>query len=137
MQTLTNYIEAKQNLLFNEVGAFFAFSNKQFLEKKKENVVYVSLQSGLICPKDKVSYFNTRFNDIYHEGVKQDVLENGASAIIRREYFNYETQITNDTTDLFDALSYYIKAFPLLFTADIIKAKSNQCFQECIDNDWF
>jgi len=38
MKYLTNYIEEEQTEALNRAGAFFAFSDKQFDEAKKEGV---------------------------------------------------------------------------------------------------
>ena len=54
MKYLTNYIEEAQTMSFDRAGAFFAFSNKQFDEKKVDGVKYINCGAGLICPKDKV-----------------------------------------------------------------------------------
>ncbi|WP_456303359.1 DUF7659 family protein, partial [Vibrio lentus] len=48
----------------NEAGAFFAFSNKQFDEAKKEGVKYASLGMGLICPVDNAKQLMTRLDSI-------------------------------------------------------------------------
>lgn len=36
------------------IGGFFAFSNTQFDEQKKEGIEYVNVGQGLVIPKDKV-----------------------------------------------------------------------------------
>jgi hypothetical protein len=42
----------KISQVLNNNGAFFAFSDKQFNEQKKDNIKYVSMGAGLICPKE-------------------------------------------------------------------------------------
>lgn len=40
MESLTDYTESAYTQLFNETGAFFAFSNEQFEKGKQEGVTY-------------------------------------------------------------------------------------------------
>jgi 4-hydroxy-3-methylbut-2-enyl diphosphate reductase IspH len=40
--------------MLKETGSFFAFSNKQFDEQKKDGVEYVGVTAGLVTPKDRV-----------------------------------------------------------------------------------
>ena len=46
--------DEKISKVLNDNGAFWAFSDKQFNEQKKEGVKYVSMGAGIICPKDNV-----------------------------------------------------------------------------------
>ena len=45
-------------------GAFFAFSQSQFDEQKKEGVIYVSMGAGLICPKENAENALKRYIEI-------------------------------------------------------------------------
>jgi len=65
------------------------------------------------------------------------VKADGAEAIIKREYFNYETQLSGDLDDMIDALSSYVDQFHELFTNEVIKKVSDECFQDAVNNDWF
>lgn len=107
MKYLTDYIEDKNSALFDEMGAFFAFSNEQFDAKKQEGVTYVHIFSGLICPKGNAKALMDGLNAIYNDGVKQDMEENGAYAIIRRELDNHECYYTSDPTDAIEKLAEY------------------------------
>ena len=107
MKTLSNYTQEKQTELFRSTGAFFAFSNEQLAEKKKDNVIYVSLGSGLIVPKENAKTLVEGLENISAEGIKQDLAENGKDAIIRRELFNYECFYTGDVSDCVDVLAGY------------------------------
>ncbi|TCU04016.1 DUF7659 family protein [Vibrio crassostreae] len=107
MKYLSHYIQAKQTQAFNEAGAFFAFSNKQFDEAKKEGVKYASLGMGLICPVDNAKQLMTRLDSIAQEGIAEDIEENGKKAIIRRELFNHECFYTNDICDCVEKLEGY------------------------------
>ncbi|CAK3013825.1 BCTnown [Vibrio crassostreae] len=107
MKYLSHYIQDKQTQAFNEAGAFFAFSNKQFDEAKKEGVKYASLGMSLICPVDNTKQLMTRLDSIAQEGIAEDIEENGKKAIIRRELFNHECFYTNDICDCVEKLEGY------------------------------
>lgn len=107
MKTLQSYIEAAQTKLFNDTGAFFAFSNKQFDEGKKEGVKYASLGAGLICPADKAQILVDGLESIHKSGIAQDIAENGIDKIIARELANYEAFYTYEIDDTVDALEDY------------------------------
>ena len=53
MKYLQNYMSEKQSKLFKKTGAFFAFSQKQYDEQSQNDVVYVNMGHGMICPKKK------------------------------------------------------------------------------------
>ncbi|MGD8232076.1 DUF7659 family protein [Vibrio sp. TRT 1302] len=107
MKYLSDYIQQPQTALFDELGAFFAFSNKQFDEAKKKGVEYVSLGMGMIVPKNNAKKLVERLEEIQKEGIKQDIAENGKEAIIRRELSNHECFYTNDITDCVEKLEEY------------------------------
>lgn len=107
MKYLSHYIQDKQTQAFNEAGAFFAFSNQQFDDEKKEGVKYASLGMGLICPTDNVKQLMIRLDSIAQEGIAEDIKENGKKAIIRRELFNHECFYTNDICDCVEKLEGY------------------------------
>ncbi|CAK2046436.1 BCTnown [Vibrio crassostreae] len=107
MKYLSHYIQDKQTQAFNEAGAFFAFSNQQFDDEKKEGVKYASLGMGLICPTDNVRQLMIRLYSIAQEGIAEDIKENGKKAIIRRELFNHECFYTNDICDCVEKLEGY------------------------------
>lgn len=137
MKYLSDYMESAQSRLWDENGAFFAFGNKQFEEKKKEGVKYASLGHGLICPTENAQKVINGLETIYQDAMRQDVEENGAEAIIRREYFNYESQISCSTVDALESLAGYRKQFPELFTDWLIAHTFKKCFRDAVENDWF
>ncbi len=136
MKSLTDYTKAATAELFNKTGAFFAFSNAQFDESKKAGVKYVQCGHGMICPEENVKALFEGLETIHEQGIKKDVSENGVQAIIEREYFNYESQIS-DTDDAKAALTDYQKLFPDLFTEAAIKEGFKNAFQLAVANDWF
>ena len=131
MNYLSDYTSAKQTQLWNDNGAFFAFGQQQLDEKKQEGVVYVSMGSGLIVPKENASKILKGLESINTEGIKQDITENGIKAIIHRELANYEAQITGSISDTVDALEDYG------ITREQVREEYNAYFQHCIDNDYF
>jgi len=118
MKYLQDYMEDKQTALFEEVGVFFAFSRKQFYEQRKEGVEYASLPGGMICPKGKGVEVINRLHEIFEERVKQDIEENGITAIIHRELDNHECGYTGDIDACAEALEGYQG-----ITRDMIKAE--------------
>lgn len=137
MKYLSDYSQQMQTELFNSTGAFFAFSSDQFNEEKKEGITYVNLGCGMLCPKSNVDKLIKGLEEINVKARKQDLKENGAKAIIEREYFNYECQLTMNTKEAFNALSGYIKLFPNEFTKELINKTFAKCFETAIQNDWF
>ncbi|AZS26288.1 hypothetical protein DYL72_15375 [Vibrio anguillarum] len=107
MKTLNSYAQEKQTALFNSMGAFFAFSNEQLNEKRKEGVEYVNLGNGLIAPKENAQALYDGLCNIHKESVAEDLKENGKKAIIRRELFNYECFLVGNITDCVEALQDY------------------------------
>lgn len=132
MKYLSNYMEEAQTQAIEKAGAFFAFGDKQFNEAKKEGVKYTSLGSGLIGPENSAIELNKELKNIYQSSIKQDIKENGLSAIIQRELGNYECQITGDITDAREALSDYPG-----ITGEMILKEYKIFYDECVKNDWF
>ena len=107
MKTLNNYTDKAISAVLEKHGAYFAFSKKQFEEKQVEGVKYVTDGSGMVCPKENYEQLVKEMLEIYEEGVKQDIAENGLTAIVKRELANYECYYTNDIEDAVDALESY------------------------------
>ncbi|WP_394246006.1 hypothetical protein [Vibrio profundi] len=107
MKYLSDYTQQPQTALFDELGAFFAFSNKQFDAAKKKGVEYVSLGMGMIVPKNNAKKLIERLEEIQKEGIKQDIAENSKEAIIRRELFNHECFYTGNVCDCVEKLEEY------------------------------
>lgn len=107
MKTLNSYTSDKISAAMEKHGTYFAFSKTQFEEKQVEGVKYVSDGSGMVCPKENYNQLIEEMNGIYAEGVKQDIAENGLTAIVKRELANYECYYTGDIEDAVDALEDY------------------------------
>ena len=116
MKYLSDYMEAKQNELFQRTGTIFAFSQKQFEEGRKDNVKYVDMGQGMITEKPFVEEVINELDKIHKEAMIQDIKENGIQGVIQRELENYETYYTNDLEPAMEALESY----PEITQKDII-----------------
>lgn len=128
MKYLSDYTSNKQTELFQEMGAFFAFSDEQFNKEKKEGVKYVSLGAGFIVPESNVKEINEKLELIQKAAIAQDIEENGKYRIIRRELFNHECFYTGDIMDCVDKLKGYNYSYD-----DIYQVYSRVCNTEDVD----
>ena len=131
MKYLSDYMQAEQTVIFNKYEAFFAFSNSQFDEAKKEGVKYVRLDCGLICPKEHVETMYKDIEDCHKRAIAQDIAENGIKGIIWREFANYECQISEGWTGALGALADY----PV--THEEIQAEWKGYWNHCVEHDFF
>jgi hypothetical protein len=131
MKYLSDYTQAAQSALFEEMGVFFAFSDEQFDEQAVKGVDYAPLPMGGICPTKNRYEFLKRHYALVDKGMADDVAENGIKKIIHRELGNHECQIAMDITDAVDVLSSYG------ITREQVQAEWAEYFQNCIDNDYF
>lgn len=104
---LTHYTEKATSEALAKAGAFFAFSDAQFEERKRGGIKYIHLFSGLICPEDNAEWLLKELKAAQDAGVKMDLEENGKDAIIERELINLETEYTGDITDAAERLAKY------------------------------
>lgn len=107
MKYLQDYMSERQTAAFEKAGAFFAFGQSQFDEKKVEGVTYVNLNMGMLCPKDTAKTLLEELDVIYRESIQQDIAENGLNKIIIRELNNHECYYTGDYQDCVDKLEDY------------------------------
>jgi len=124
-------MQDKQTEAFNNHGAFFAFSNKQYDEKAVKGVTYASLGAGLIAPKDKAKQLIADLDSISHAAMQEDLSDNGIKAIIHRELANHECQITMDYEDVVSKLA------PYSISREIIAAEWPEFWNICVENDYF
>ena len=76
--------------VFEKYGTFFAFSDKQFNEQKKDGVKYVSLGAGMITPKDTADAMLKELDKAIDTAQAKDKELNSKEQIILRELINYE-----------------------------------------------
>ena len=107
MKNLNYYTNEATTKALDEAGAFFAFSNEQFREQKKEGAVYVSGGSGMYCLAHSYHGLLETLSQITVDGIARDKEENGIDGIINRELANHEVGYTNDITDTVEALTAY------------------------------
>lgn len=99
-------IQAEQKKLFEELGVFFAFSNKQFAEKKQDGVEYCTvMEAGDCVPKDKAPEFVRRWCEIQERGRKRLLEEKGIEWIIEYELANHESWYNSSIECAFEALA--------------------------------
>lgn len=137
METTRDYTNQLIDELFELHGAFFAIGDKQIKEQADPAIKYVSLGSGIICPKDNAQALAKGMKNINKLTVIRDLWLNSPEFIIEREFYNYETQIAMDTADLIESLSDYKKYYPELFTDEIINKTVKECFNKAAEKDWF
>ena len=107
MKSLTYYTEKENSKALDNANAFWAFSQSQFNESKKEGLIYVSCGGGLYCEKGKSKQLFKSLNENTKKGIEQDLKENGKEKIIIRELYNYESFYTGDITDAIEGLEGY------------------------------
>lgn len=96
-----------QTKAINKADAFFAFSREQFDEGKKDGIEYANAGCGMYCNRLKKNTLIDELEEIYAEGIKQDVKENGLTRIVKRELNNHEASYTGDIETTADALIDY------------------------------
>lgn len=131
MKSLSEYVEQAQTDIFDENGAFFAFGDKQFEEKRVEGVKYVSLGMGLIAPTENAKKVMEEINDTHERGVALRLKEYGLSRIAQYELANYESQISMDYSTAHDVLKDYG------ITDEQMAAEWKIFWNNCVVNDLF
>ena len=124
-------MEEKQSKLFDKYEAFFAFSTEQFNKSKKENIKYIRMESGLICPSENAIKLIEEMDSVYREAIKQDMAEHSIEDIIHRDFANYEVQISGDYSQVIEELKEYG------INEEKIRAEYKKYYKNCIKNDWF
>ena len=116
MKYLRDYYQEDQTKLFEECGAFFAFSNDQLtngMAKIKETPAYqegdkfVRCGHGMIMLKKHVERYREQSKSLYAAAREKDIEENGINKIILRELYNYECFYTGDIEDAEEELKQY------------------------------
>lgn len=107
VKSLSEYMEKAQTDLFRECGAFFAFGQQQFDEKKEEGVKYVSLGSGMICPKANAKKLCNGLDAIYEQAVEQRKKDYTKEQIIDHCIWNYEAFYNWDFSRVVETMKGY------------------------------
>ena len=117
MKYLSDYTKDAQTALFERLGVFFAFDDKQFEQGKAlyghlkpEGTKWAFIGMGMYMPSVNVDEFTDSFKLITEAAVKQDLAENGRSGVLQRELGNYEIGLAWDghrDPDFRDAIADY------------------------------
>ncbi|TXK94591.1 hypothetical protein BMR05_12615 [Methylococcaceae bacterium HT4] len=122
-------VETAQAAVFDKYGAFFAFSNNQFNEQKKEGVIYEGLASGMVAPVGADIF--KELEKIQQEKIAFELANNSLKIIIWDSLANYECQITSNCDDAVEALEQYG------INREMIAKEWPAYFQHCVENDYF
>jgi len=120
--------DAERSQVFEDYGVFFAFSDKQFLEKRKPDVKYL-IHNGMVCPKENFEAVTKALSDI-SERQKTELLQY-RKELIHYELANHECQISIDMSDAVEVLASYG------ITEKEVRAEWPEFMDNCIDNDYF
>jgi len=93
--------------LLESNGVFFAFSQKQLAEGKKEGIEYVNGGGGMIIPKANKEKFEAELSESVNKIIEFDKEHNTKESIIIGELYNYECFYTGDINGAIDALYGY------------------------------
>ncbi len=128
---MTDTKQDRITIALKKHGGFFAFSNEQFDEQKKEGVKYSSLGSGLIVPKVNADELIKDINTATDLNIEDDLTRNTKTEIILRELANHEAQITGSITDTVEALKGYD------ITREEVQAEFRGYLDNCIEHNVF
>ena len=106
-KSINNFIDAKTTALYEEYGAFWAFGENQFNEKKKPDVRYVYMLGNLMVPKDGADEFREKLNSIYEQGEKDFLEHNTTEEIIKYDLWNHECYYLCDPSETIENLKQY------------------------------
>lgn len=115
--------------VFNKHDVFFAFSNKQVEEQKKEGVEYI-YNSSLNM------FYNIKSKDTIYKDMEEaidkaiaiDKEQNTKEAIILRELLNYECFYTGSPRDAIEALKDY--SYTKEDVLEVFRANFNRIVEE-------
>lgn len=123
--------EAGQTKIFDDNGAFFAFSNEQFTLACDASINYKSLGGGLYCPENNAGALVKQLEESHSFKIKWELDNNSLKDIIWYELANHEVQISGGLNDAIDALK------PYKISLEDITNEYKDYYQDCIDNDYF
>ncbi len=124
-------VNDEQTKVFDSFGAFFAFGQKQFDEKKVDGISYTHAGAGLITPAGTANALFEALEKINNSKVSWELENNSKHDIIFYNLANYECQITMDYSDAVDNVKDYG------ITEKEVAAVWPEYFNHCIDNDYF
>lgn len=107
MKYLSDYTQETLSKHHEEMGSFYAFSQKQFDEQAVDGIDYVRINCGAIIPKSNVDAYIDGVDEIVTKAINLDFAENGKDNIITRELSNHECGISGHIEDVVDCLKKY------------------------------
>lgn len=129
MKPFSSFTQSKQTELFNKYGVFFAFSQKQFEEQKKPDTKYVSLDGGMIAPKDSYRKFLKEFENTMVKAKIEYLKQYSKKDIIWFELANHEAGYTMSWSSTFEAVEY------LGITKEEVQGEFREWLRYQVDND--
>lgn len=100
---LNKHFDSEFTKLLEKYNGFYAFSNKQFDEAKKEGLKYISLDGGLLLGRsidselkgtEWADKFYEELEAVTKESARLDLEEYGLQRIIKYELDNHEADYT-------------------------------------------
>jgi len=108
---LSHYTETQISRLLEKLGAFFAFSQKQFDESAVKGEKYTSLRMGAIVPTRNAAALVDGLGEIVDKGIEADKADHTPEQIILRELRNHECFYTGDDAPAVEQLARYGDGF--------------------------
>ena len=107
MKNFSDLTSEKQSVLFKKHGAFFAFSNDQFLKAGGDPTKkYVDFGNGLYAPKESENEISKGIIRIHDEALKEYKELYTVEQIVLYEASNHEICITYDASDTIEACKF-------------------------------
>jgi hypothetical protein len=103
------FIDRKVSMLFEDMGAFYAFGSKQFEEGRKEGVKYCELLEGLVCPIENRDALLKAYEALHDEDRTKRLEVFGVERIIEYELANHECWYTGSIPK--DTIEYLVEDF--------------------------
>ena len=117
-------MQDKLSAIFDELGVFFAFSDKQFKQGKKEKGIkddekIVSIHAGGYIPSKNAKAYIKKTNDLM-VWLEKEVKKLNPEKVIDYELSNYESYYSGDLLPAYEVLKGYG------FTKDQVRAVYNK-----------
>ncbi len=129
-KTLKQIKHDEQTKIIKNNGAFFAFNDQQFKEQKKQNIIYVNMGVGLICPKNNAKTLKKELDDLNKKAIKKQMETQSIKDIVFKNCFNYELQYSFNG---FEQLKEILQDYPIKETQ--LSLYYNQFIDHCVNND--
>tara|TARA_B100001939_G_scaffold334692_1_gene335969 strand:- start:1205 stop:1606 length:402 start_codon:yes stop_codon:yes gene_type:complete len=129
-KTLKQIKHDEQTRILKNNGAFFAFNDQQFKEQKKQNIIYVNMGVGLICPKNNAKTLKKELDDLNKKAIKKQMETQSIKDIVFKNCFNYELQYSFNG---FEQLKEILQDYPIKETE--LSLYYNQFIDHCVNND--